>query len=406
VTLPIPHPKQDEILKSRARFKVLVCGRRSGKTTLALIEILVRAFQHERSLIYYIAPTYRQAKSIFWRMLDDALENVTCKRNESELSFKLPNRSVIELKGADNPDSLRGIGLDFAVLDEFAAMKPTVWDEIISPALADKKGDAWFIGTPNGFDHFYNIWDDAKRRGEDWECFRFSTYENPFVPKSEIDAKRKTTDPDTFAQEYLAEFVRFEGLVYKGFKRDIHVQPFEPDLTYDAFIPMDYGYSNPTAILWAYYKDNHYYFRHEFYKQHQGIDDIASVMNERAVMTNDKFIDPSAEGIRQELMKKGIPFSKANNDVEGGIQKVAELFASNRITIHPDCVNLIRELEFYRWEKEIDEKNNKINPLKFNDHAVDALRYGILSYVPGDKKHKGKIFATPNPYQLSIASNG
>ena len=142
---------QQEIADDNHRFRVVVAGRRFGKTHLAIRELCYYGRIPDRE-VWYIAPTYRQAKQIVWRKLKHRLQDLRWikKINESELSIILKNGSTIALKGADNADSLRGVGLDFMVMDEFADIDPEAWYETLRPTLSDKQGGALFIGTPKG----------------------------------------------------------------------------------------------------------------------------------------------------------------------------------------------------------------------------------------------------------------
>jgi hypothetical protein len=148
---------QSQVYQNPARFRVLVAGRRFGKTQLAFIELLRAAWQAPARSAWYVAPSYRQAKRIAWKRLKDLVSGCPgAKASETELTVQLANNSTIALRGADNYDGLRGNGLDFVVLDEFASMKPEVWTDVLRPALADRKGRALFIGTPQGHNHLYD----------------------------------------------------------------------------------------------------------------------------------------------------------------------------------------------------------------------------------------------------------
>src|SRR3990167_2029950 len=170
ILLWTPHKNQEQIIEDPARFKVIVCGRRFGKSTLAIYKILEDALMTKNGLFFYIAPTYRQAKMIAWQMLQEALhtlpKELVKKTNESELSAIVGNNSQIFLKGADDPNALRGVGLNGVILDEFADMKAIAFDEVIRPALTDKKGWCWFIGTPRGFNHFYDVFNKAATQND------------------------------------------------------------------------------------------------------------------------------------------------------------------------------------------------------------------------------------------------
>jgi phage terminase large subunit len=249
-----PHKNQKQITQDKARFKVIVCGRRFGKTTLSIYTLLKHALSKKNGKYFYIAPTYKQAKMIAWSMLLEAvnkLPNELVKKvNESELYVVVGNNSRIDIKGADNPDSLRGVGLHGVVLDEYADMKPNVFNEIIEPALADHKGWAMFIGTPKGFNHFFDLFNQADGQ-ENWSHYRFTSYDNPFLEREELERIKLKTPEDVFMQEYMADFRKHEGLVYKEFDRDFHLyddEQIRPGIV-DRIVAIDFGFTNPTAVL-------------------------------------------------------------------------------------------------------------------------------------------------------------
>jgi hypothetical protein len=180
-------------------------------------------------LYWIVSPTYKQSKMIHWRDYDKEIpKDWVAKKNEVELSLTLTNGSVIELKGAENPDALRGVKLRGLVIDEIASIRnwDWLWSEVLRPTLTDFQAPAIFISTPKGFNHFYDLFEQGKKEG-DYKSWRFTSYDNPVIQKGEIDAAKKELTEDTFYQEYLAEFKRYTGLVYKNFDRDIHViEPF------------------------------------------------------------------------------------------------------------------------------------------------------------------------------------
>ena len=158
---------QAEVFHNDRRFRVLVAGRRFGKTYLAITE-LCRAAWGKGRVAWYVAPTYWQAKRIVWKPLKEITRPFWAgKPNETDLTIQLTTGGKISLRGADKYDSLRGEGLDFVTLDEYASMHPEAWTEVLRPALADRKGKALFIGTPNGLNHFYDLFQEA-RTHPDW----------------------------------------------------------------------------------------------------------------------------------------------------------------------------------------------------------------------------------------------
>lgn len=214
------------------RFRVLVSGRRFGKTRMSIEELLRAAAEAPERRVWYVAPTYRQAQQICWQMLKDRLSagRWIARKNESDLSIMLKNGgSVISLRGADNFDSLRGVGLHFLVMDEFADIKPEAWFEVLRATLSDTGGRALFTGTPKGRNWAYELF---QRGGHpdyaEWAAYSFTTIEGGNVPAEEVELARRELDELTFRQEYEASFVNFEGRTYYPFLEESHVAPLRP----------------------------------------------------------------------------------------------------------------------------------------------------------------------------------
>lgn len=201
-------PWQQTVLADDARFKVVCAGRRCGKSRLAAVGLLIYGLKCPKgSGVMYIAPTQGQARVIIWNLLLDLGRGVIASSHVNNMEVTLVNGVVIYVRGADRPDTLRGASLKFVVLDEYADMKPNVWEEVVRASLSDKKGDALFIGTPKGRNHFYDTF-NLGQDGEDpeWKSWHFTTEDNPLIDKSEIAAAKRTMSTFAFKQEYLASF--------------------------------------------------------------------------------------------------------------------------------------------------------------------------------------------------------
>ncbi len=239
---------QSEIFCSESRFRVCVAGRRFGKTFLSTGELLKAAVSGKNRNCWYLAPTYQAAKEIAWSMLIDTIpEEYIVKTNETALTLKLINGSIISLKGAEKAQNLRGRSLDFCVLDEFSDMRPEAWYEVIRPSLSDRQGSALFIGTPKGRNHFYDLWASGLHKENDWQSFQYTTLEGGNVPESEIEAAKIDLDERTFNQEYCAEFVTYSGLIYYAFSRELSVVDWKNDGT--LHIGMDFNLDPMSAVI-------------------------------------------------------------------------------------------------------------------------------------------------------------
>ena len=167
---------QSEIFLCPSRFVSVVAGRRFGKTFLSTGKILEQAIKAPNRNVWYVAPTYGAAKEIAWDMLIASIPpEYVSKTNETSLTLRLINGSVIALKGAEKPNNLRGRALDFVVLDEFADMRPEAWYEVLRPSLSDRQGGCLFIGTPKGRNHFYDIWGKGIDGDANWASFQYTT---------------------------------------------------------------------------------------------------------------------------------------------------------------------------------------------------------------------------------------
>ena len=211
------HPAQLEIFNSTARFKVVSAGRRFGKSRLAAWILIIKALQSESKDVFYIGPTFQQAKDIMWNMLKELLHDTDLieTTHENTATMKLVNGRRISLKGSDRPDTLRGVGLAYVVLDEYASMKVEVWEQIIRPTLSDVKGGALFIGTPAGKNHFYDLYLEAEK-DEDWEAFQYTSIDNPLIDPKEVEVAKRTMSTQAFRQEFEASFVSFTGGIFKN----------------------------------------------------------------------------------------------------------------------------------------------------------------------------------------------
>lgn len=252
-------PAQSAVYDDPTKFRVWVAGRRSGKTTLELVEHVTRAGRSPDQRNWYIGPTYTQAKKIAWKPLKQMVpRSWVAKTNESELMVELHNGSEIRLAGADDPDSLRGPGLDFVTPDEFAFWKdPAAWWEVLLPALSDRDGDALFGTTPAGYNWSYDLAQmGMSPEHPEWSFHTCTTIEAGFVPETRIEEFRRIMDPRQFRQEFEASFETLAGRVYDTFDRYENVDEVEeptPDHEWepkpDILVGMDFNVNPMSAVI-------------------------------------------------------------------------------------------------------------------------------------------------------------
>lgn len=376
---------QAEIARDTHRFRVLNCGRRFGKTTLAIEEIKGKIAAGKKH-IAYIAPTYQQARDIAWEALKKEFRGAYF--NEQRLEIRV-GECILVLRGWESIETLRGQQFDFIVLDEVAMVRNfwSNWQEIIRPTLTDTKGHTLFISTPKGFNHFYDLF-NLEARDKDFKSFHFTSYDNPHIPKEEIDTARAQVTEDRFAQEYLADFRKTEGLVYKEFSREKHLFELEEFESYETIAGIDFGFTHPCAVLSIKVDtQKRYWVTDEWYYSGKTEDEIADYT--AAQKFQKVYPDPENASAIATLRKRGVnvrDVKKGKDSVMSGIQAVRELFKSNRLFISKkNCPNLINELETYSYKDQQDMTGSKTDevPVKEHDDALDALRYPLMMQETG-----------------------
>lgn len=398
LTLP-----QSEIFVDQSRFRTIVAGRRFGKTFFCIGEIMRSAISGKNRNVWYVAPTYGSAKEIAWTMLINTipLEYIS-KTNESSLTLKLINGSVISLKGAEKPNNLRGRALDFVVLDEFADMRPEAWYEVIRPSLSDRKGSAVFIGTPRGRNHFYDLWAKGMDGADDWSSFQYTTLNGGNVPPEEIEAARSDLDERTFKQEYEAAFVTYSGLIYYGFNREESVLACDDD-NGTLHIGMDFNLDPMSAVI-CIRKGGKLYAVDEIVMYGSNTDEmVAEIISRYPRRSIIIYPDPASRqrktsaGGRTDLsILQNAGFSvKAKNShalIRDRVNAVNSRLLSGdgerHLFVSPKCKQTIKSLErqTYKEGTSIPNKDDGY------DHMNDALGYLVEYLFPVRTE-----YATPQP---------
>jgi hypothetical protein len=406
------HHSQLEVALDTSRFKVLAAGRRFGKSTLSLALAIKHCLDKPGSKVWIVCPTYSQSKDIYWRSLEKipfwiselTKRGLKINKNDSELFLEFPNKSILQLKGSDREDTLRGSGLGFVIVDEAASMKPNVWTEILQPSLLDSNGNALFIGTPKGFNWFYDLWLKGMQKDKGWKSWKFTSYENPKLNKTVIEQAKEDSDSDTFAQEYLSEFRKYSGLVYPEFDNKVHViEPIPLTNEYTYAIGIDRGLTNPTGCVFCAidYNENVYVYN-EIYIRNSPTDKLVELIKQKQ---GDHYItytycDPAAADFIATSISLGLTVSPAPKTgaldqwVLNGISvvksklKIHEGTGKPKLFIFKHCTNLITEFQQYRWMQRTskDQQSEPDRPDKQYgfDHLLDALRYLLNSYKNND----------------------
>jgi len=376
----ILHPAQKQVVENNSRFKILLAGRRFGKTVLAVEEIVFTAVNKQDARVVYIAPTFQSARDIALEQLKNRTADIVIQVNETRLEVEVFNKfggtSKIFLRSWDNIETLRGQAFDFIALDEVAQYRNfwIGWQEVLRPTLTDKRGKVLFISTPSGYNHLYDLYNLSLTDSE-FKSFHFTSYDNPFLPKDEIDTAKTQMTPERFAQEYMASFQKTAGLVYKEFSREKHLYSELPEGSFEKVGGIDFGYTHPAVVLDIRTDGERFFVEDEWVRMGRTETQLAEYVS--ACKFNAVYPDPENPSAIEELRRHNINVReviKGKGSVTTGIQRVRELLLSGKLKVNARCINTIAGFEMYSY----DEDTDKEIPIKENDDEMDALRYPIM----------------------------
>ena len=365
-----------------------------GKTHLAIRE-LAKYARHPDKKVWYIAPTYRMAKQIVWKKLKQRLQSINwIKRiNEQDLTVELINGSEISLRGADNYDSLRGVGLNFLVLDEFADIDPDAWYEVLRPTLSDTQGHALFLGTPKGYNWAKDIYDNAKTK-HNWVSFQFTTIDGGNVAPEEVAQAREDLDARTFKQEYEATFEQYAGIIAYSFgSHNIASGPQISD-TQPIIIGMDFNVSPMSACIMVLTKEGLHAIDEIVIYNSNTTELIQEIRHRYPRNPITAYPDPA--GVQRKTSANGntdirlleqagftVRYHRQHALVKDRINAANSLFHMRtdgklRFLIDPKCKQTIKSLQNYSYK----EGTNVPDKDSGWDHLVDALTYPIEYLFP------------------------
>ncbi len=410
-----PYQYQIDFHTSELRFNLIVGGRRVGKSKMALMELVKHCLETPGAMAWWVAPTITMAREVGWeefKEYKDVLESAIYSVHETLLKVRFKNGSSIYFKGADNERSLRGRGLTYLVIDEAAFIEPHIWTRALRPALSDKQGKALLISTPNGRNWFY---DQAAFAAEDesWGYGHWPTSMNPLISEAELIEAAKTVSEMDYRQEYLAEFVTKEGMVYDDFTTENIVEEGFPSAhDYDIYLGIDFGFANPTAICFMavdMYGREVIQFD-EIYIARTNMDRIQEMIVEKLAHHNLSpqdvkaiFTDPAgnaaelSSGISPvdslRMGHYGFPVYNKGSEIAPGIALMRSFIRSSDGTrkyfITTNCRETIRSITGYTYQRVNRSSNETIKEEAFkdgiHDHMCDAIRYFFVNCFDQNK---------------------
>jgi phage terminase large subunit len=399
IVLPY-HPRQAfmPFHNRTQRWACLVAHRRAGKTVAAVNDIIRAAitYQGQRGLFAYIAPYRSQAKAVAWQYFQEFAAPITESKNEQELTLTLVNGSQVRLYGADNADAMRGLGFSGVYMDEYGDFKPSVFGNVIRPALSDKQGWAVFGGTPKGKNQFWEIYETAQRLPHEWFLLRLPASNSGLLPQGELSAARAQLAEDQYLQEYECSFeAAILGAFFGREMRQAQDDGRICRVPYDSHLPVytawDLGFRDDTAI-WFYQVGRGEIRVIDFYAvSGEDIHDIAAVVTSKPYKYAKHYLphDAKAKSLQTgrsilEQLAAYLDIAKLavvpDIGVQSGIQAVRLMLP--RVWFDAErCRDGIEALRQYQREYDEDKKAYRQSPRHdWTSHPSDAFRMLAVSW--------------------------
>ncbi len=407
-----PHYGQSKLHfpeKDTARFFVMVCGRRFGKTTASAMEATFYASQPNMR-IWLVGLSYDKADLMFreiWQKMVIGHANDIDRASEKERYIRFKWGTVVEAKSADNPDSLVGEGLDLLIIDEAAKVKRKIWDMYLSPTLSDRKGKGIFITTPEGFNWIYDLY-LLGQEDDLWESHQAPSWDNHFAfPNGKKDQflqeRKRNMDKEVYDQEYGAKFTSFAGRVYP-FERELDVGHYPYNPNFPTFCSIDFGYRMPAVGWFQTHRVGgiwHINMIDEIiHKKNVKTDELALKIKAKPYNVLKYFGDPagmqaqgqSGLGDIEIFRRNGIVVNtkrdKTSKSIASGISHVRSFIenaqSERHFHVNKNCTGIMMDLENYRYPEPKEGADLKPEPLKdgFHDHGCDMIRYFFINRFP------------------------
>lgn len=379
----VPTKPQDQIIRSDSKFRIFLGGIGSGKTAVGWMSTIIEAIEQPGSLGVIVAPTYQSIRDVIWReMYQWVPDEIIRDFNETKKELKLINGSEILFRSADNPrniERLRGMSIAWFWIDEITIMPRLVWEILVGrlrqPGMRYR---AWLTGTPR-MNWVYDTFISKELSNDYFIVKEIPTFSNIHLPDEYVKSLQEQYSGQFYDQEILGKFVSFEGLIYE--LKQTSIVDIE-NMKYSKIIyGVDFGFKNPSCVIVLGEHGGKYYILDEFYQRRVTDDELVDIIKSKQDVwgSGKVYCDPSAPASIEKFHREGIAAEKANNDVLGGIRQVRTLLDSGLVLVSSHCQNTINEFKSYVW----DDNETKEQPVKLNDHAMDACRYACVAMTTG-----------------------
>jgi len=444
-----PHPEQEKFHNSRARFRVCCCGRRFGKSTMAARDLEPYLFV-PKTRYWIVGPTYDLGEKEFRVIWDDLMIGKGFARDkrikkaynkkQGDMYIEFPWQTRLEVRSAEHPENLVGDALNGVIMSEAAKQKEATWKKYIRPALTDFRGFATFPTTPEGYNWLHKMWQYGQDPDRpDYESWQFPSWANTVLyPKGfddeEIQEMKRSTIAEWFAQEIGAEFSAFVGKIYGEWRENIHVKKHEFNPNWPNYITFDWGYTNPlAAIEFQVAPDDTIYIWREYYKAFVTLEQALAEMKQRQQpegyrldMAFGDAADPAAAVTVSEKLVGCYADPRAKENWRDGVMTVKKFLKMRETGLYDEyerpierpglyvdhsCKNVIKEFNNYKSKEPVNGSNVPEMGQKVEDHAMDAIRYGLVHlYTLGANYHLDDVvtatafYRDPDPGDLNRLS--
>ncbi len=393
-------PYQLEVFKDPRKNKVIVIHRRAGKTSLVVNKLIMEAIKNPAKVFWYLCPTMKQAKEVVWKapnMLNQYLPMAAVeKKNEVELTIYLKNKSQIQIKGADNPDALRGSDPFMVAFDEYAQMKPEVYDEVVKPILIANGGSAWFVGTPKGKNDFYNKYKFAQNNPKDWQTILLRADQSNILTQDQLKEAQSSMTEAAFSQEFLCEFLEGEGTIFRRIRDNIKGSLESPIANHRYVMGVDLARHVDFTVIVVVDRSNHQivhfdrFNQIDYQLQKARIEATARRYNNALIR-----IDATGVGdpITEDLQRLGLavdPYVFTNQSKKNLIDSLALKIEQGKIG-YPHVTELISELEAYTYELLPSGMTRYTAPDGLHDDCVVSM--ALAYWEIGEKQYVSENFS-------------
>jgi Terminase large subunit, T4likevirus-type, N-terminal len=397
-TIEIKVPKlfdsQRVILKDEHRFKVLACGRRYGKTTVAKSDMARRLIRGQS--VSFMTPVYKTLEEV-WADTKNIVQALITDKNETNRSLTLSTGGKLECWSLLEPNRIRSRGYDYIYIDE-AAFVPNLiqtWNKVLRPMLADRLGGAMFMSSPRGYNDFYQLYGMA-RKDDEWTSFQHATWDNPHIAADEIEKIRKSLPESDFDQEYGAAFTSKSGLIFKEWSDE----NISDSAVYNSDLPIIWGVDDgyvhgdgigtasyhPRVILFIQIDPRGFINVIDEYIATLELSEISiqNALNYPYPLPYTAYVDSSAQELKSRIWAKGIQTVNGTHRVQDGIDVVRRYVLNGDgqrlLKVHPKCVNLIHDFEHWAYER---TPLGELKPSKIDENCIDGLRYALVTATRG-----------------------